>query len=49
VEIVGSQSPEGSQFEKGLSGIGAILRFPVVYEAPKHDEDDEVFDEDFDF
>jgi peptide chain release factor subunit 1 len=48
IELVGTQSPEGAQFYKGLGGLGALLRFPVSYEAPKTENDDD-FDEDFDF
>jgi peptide chain release factor subunit 1 len=47
LEFVTDKSPEAAQFIKGLSGIGAILRFQMNFEV-YHDHSDEGFDSDFD-
>jgi peptide chain release factor subunit 1 len=45
LQLVGSGSPEGTQFARGIGGIGALLRFPIV--VMKEEQVDE-FDSDFD-
>ena len=48
LEFVTDKSPEGAQFIKGLSGIGAILRFAMSFDVYQENTDDEGFDSDFD-
>lgn len=48
LEFVTDKSPEGAQFIKGLSGIGAFLRFQMSFDVYKENTDDDGFDSDFD-
>ena len=48
LEFVTDKSPEGAQFIKGLSGIGAILRFQMGFEEYKDIDENQGFDDDFD-
>ena len=49
LEFVTDRSPEGAQFIKGLSGIGAMLRFQMGFEEYKDGEGaNEGFDDGFD-
>jgi len=41
VEIVSANSPEGNQFCKAFSGLGAFLRYPVPMDDYFDDEDDQ--------
>jgi hypothetical protein len=45
LQLVGNASEEEAQFEKGLGGLAALLRFPVAFNcAGTPDCDDSDFD-----
>ena len=47
LEIVSDKSSEGSQFVKGFSGIGGILRYKLDGEFEINDNDNDFDEDDF--
>lgn len=46
IEFITDKSPEGTQFVKGFSGLGAFLRYKVdfdhfINEEPEYEDEDE--------